>query len=131
MSKYSSTCKVLGSIVLALGIIGTLILAVNYGKVLDYGYDFAYTRDWVLTFTYLIGGCLITSIQSIVLFALGEILEFVERINCNIENEKHNSNSKTYESNSTIPQTIVWTCPTCGGINHRDTGTCGCGTRKP
>lgn len=158
MSKYSSICKTLGSIVLVLGIIGTLVLAVKYGKTvsLESNFGISYIRNWGLTFTYLIVGGVLTTVQSVVLFALGEMLDFISNINSSItgvygtkkqstgntENISENLNSNdiykenledlTYsKENCELPQSSsTKRCNSCNAICNIDAKECDiCGNK--
>ncbi|MBQ7975180.1 MAG: hypothetical protein IJ300_05795 [Clostridia bacterium] len=74
------TCKVFGYITLILGIIGTIVLAVIFGKIQDpmYVLNEHLIRSWPLTFFYLIAGAFATGFLSLIPFALSLILEYLD-----------------------------------------------------
>ena len=74
------TCEVFGYITLILGIIGTIAMAVIFGKVQDptFRYVENVVRSWPLTFGYLIGGAFTTGFLSIIPFSLSLILEYLD-----------------------------------------------------
>ena len=60
-------CKYIGIAILILGIIGSFIIASKLGNL-------GFERNWVLTIGYFFGGIAVTITQSVIFFALYELL---------------------------------------------------------
>lgn len=114
-------CKIMGFITLIFGIIGTIILAVVFGKesantILISGYE---KRNWALTIGYLFSGGFATAVLTVIFFSIAEILDYLQY------NYEKNEPELTpqYEGEG-------WKCE-CGRTNPNYTGTCTCGRTKP
>lgn len=70
-------CVTLGKVVLILCIIGYIALVWKNGVVIDYGISFKTDeqRNFLLIILWITGGMLLTTIESVFIFAFGEILE--------------------------------------------------------
>lgn len=129
-----NACNTLGTIVLVLGIIGSIILAWNNGVVVTYNSYLGVEeeRNVLLTIVWFVGGILSTAIGTVILTALGEILEHQEissRRMSEIENKLSLAVRKEKEADD-ITYNGSWKCPQCGRVNASYTGTCGCGQVK-
>lgn len=154
------TCKVLGGIMLVLGIIGTLVLAIAGGRTasIDYslyrGADIEYQRNWLLTIGYLFGGGVSTAFVSTMFFALAEILDDLGSIkylqnemihnlheiqtNVSLCNTSESVGASNLHSNASGSVNTVygfagsggWTCPECNRKNRSFEDTCVCGYHK-
>ena len=71
-------CKYIGIVILILGIIGSFIISSKLGNL-------GYERNWGLTIGYFVGGVFVTVVQSIILFALSELLSDHEFLSEQIE----------------------------------------------
>lgn len=129
-----NACNTLGTIVLVLGIIGSIALAWNNGVTVTYN---SYSgveekRSVLLTIIWLASGIFSTAILYVILASLKEILEYQESVLrriSDIENKMCNIESKDKESDD-IAYKGSWKCPQCGRVNASYTGTCGCGQTK-
>lgn len=148
-----NTCKILGGIVIVLGVIGTIVLAVAGGKTPDYGsYRVDYDRNWLLTIGYLFAGGLSTAFTATMFYALAEILEDLESVKY-LQNEVMrnihdmesivsnksgsadlpSSNVKVSDASSSIygfSGDGGWTCPECNRKNRSFENSCSCGYYK-
>lgn len=80
-SKYKEVLNGLAVLVLILGIIGSIVLAYNFGVDTRYSYYLKKTiteRNAGLTFVYFIAGTFVTCVQFVIMKALAECLEFLE-----------------------------------------------------
>lgn len=125
-------CNTMGYISLIGGAIGSIVLAIDNGKVAEisyYGVD--YERSIPMTIAWLIAGALCTAMTCIVFFALSDILEKLETL----EYYRTQSNSAVglmsdEQLNKKILSEDGWTCKKCGRVNYSYTGTCVCGCSK-
>lgn len=127
-------CTDLGRFVLILGIIGSIILAWNNGITVDYDSYHRVVeerRSLLLVIMWFAFGMFLTVIQSVVLNALGEILENQEYIIRKISesSSKVESLDKNKEKDE-IKYNNSWKCPECGRLNASYIGTCACGKTK-
>lgn len=120
-----NVCKYIGVAIFVLGIIGSFIIASKLGNL-------GYERDWGLTFGCFLGGIFSTVVQSVMFFALSELLEDNEFLSNQINNIKSETNQKENEAVKTEKKEIKdgWICPECGLKNYKYTFTCGCGYSK-
>ncbi len=128
-------CRTLGTIVLVLGIIGSIALAWNNGVTVTYNSYLGRTledRNLLLTIVWFVGGIITTGISATILHALGEILEVQESIAWKVssmENKVSSVNRKDRETDE-ITYKGSWKCSKCGRVNAKYTGTCACGQDK-
>lgn len=89
-----------------MGFIGSIGLAWSNGIVVRNSiYSIKEERSAFLTFVWFVVGMVVTAAGSIILFALGEILE-------------------------PLKGDGSWRCVNCGRVNAGHTGTCGCGQSR-
>ncbi|RKJ18382.1 hypothetical protein D7X48_18040 [bacterium D16-50] len=120
-------CMYLGYATIALGSIGSFIIAKNLGVSLTEGrYSVSYARNWPMTFGYFIGCLFVTAIFSAVLLGISKILESLEIIGDTLE-----ETAEEPEESEEEPLIDGWKCPSCGNNNPYYTGTCSCGQPKP
>lgn len=127
-------CNTLGTIVLVLGIIGSIALAWNNGVTVTYDSYLRVeeTRSILLTLVWFVGGILSTAIGTVILVSLGEILEYLEVLSrrvSEVEGKMSTVERKDKESDD-IAYKGSWKCPQCGRVNASYIGTCGCGQTK-
>lgn len=129
-----NVCRILGTIFLIFGIIGAIALAWNNGVTTSYS---AYSgieqeRNILLTLIWFVAGILCTAIGTVVLMALGEILEHQESIikKFSIIESKLNSVEQKDKEEDGITYNGSWKCTKCGRVNASYTGTCACGQVK-
>lgn len=127
-------CNILGTIVLVLGIIGSIALAWNNGVTVTYDSYFRIEekRSIFLTISWFVGGILSTAIGTVILVALGEILEHLKVLSrrvSEVESKLSSVERKDKESDD-IAYKGSWKCPQCGRVNASYIGTCGCGQTK-
>lgn len=127
-------CNTLGTIVLVLGIIGSIALAWNNGVTVTYdSYSgVEETRSILLTLVWFVAGILSTAIGTVILVSLGEILEYLEVLSrrvSEVEGKMSTVERKDKESDD-IAYKGSWKCPQCGRVNASYIGTCGCGQTK-
>ena len=128
------SCSILGAIVLVLGVIGSIGLAWNNGVTITYNAYFGIEkeRSMLLTMVWFVGGVFSTAIGTVILIALGEILENLETIlkRISVIEGKVSSVEKREKEADDITYNGSWKCPQCGRVNASYTGTCGCGQVK-
>lgn len=140
------TCGVLATIILILGFAGSIALAVIFGvrvEEVTEGTYYKYTtlvehRDPGLTFSIFFGSFVSVLIISIILYALSEILERLEKLeNANLKMasnvvNKTADNIIEVENKEPIPSAPngFWKCSHCGTINANAVKKCWCGERK-
>ena len=132
--NMQKSCSILGAIVLVLGIIGSIALAWNNGVTVTYDSYFGIEekRSVLLTIIWFVCGIFTTAVGTVILVALGEILEYQESISkriSEIEGKLSSVERKDKESDD-ITYKGSWKCPQCGRVNASYTGTCGCGQIK-
>ena len=86
-------------------------------------------------------GSLSAYISSMVLYAIGETADKVTSMLMvgfnsaddiyKLEGINRQGNTYGTKANVNTAGPEYWICPTCNKQNHRTTGTCGCGTRRP
>ncbi|MBQ8569367.1 MAG: hypothetical protein IJ446_09135 [Oscillospiraceae bacterium] len=123
-------CRVLSKVVLALGTIGSMILAGTLGKetsISAYG-AIQQERNWGTTIIVFLAAAFSVFLMFVILSALGEILENQERIMYS----QTNSASKNKISNSNSSNSGgTWTCPECDTVNSNSVRMCkDCGYTK-
>ncbi|MDE7435212.1 MAG: hypothetical protein K2N01_05270 [Lachnospiraceae bacterium] len=129
-------CSVLGSLVLIIGIIGSIVLAWSNGVVVSYSsyYGIKEERSMLLTFAWFAAGILMTAVGSVILMSLGEMIENQESIAyrvSEIESKLSLVEKKDKEADE-LRYSGSWKCEKCGRVNANHTGTCACGqTRGP
>lgn len=127
-------CNTLGAVVLVLGIIGSIGLAWNNGVTVTYNsyLGIEEERSILLTIMWFVGGIFGTAIGTVILTALGEILEYQESISKRISviEGKLDSVERKEKDADDIAYKGSWKCPQCGRVNASYTGTCGCGQVK-
>lgn len=74
-----SISKTFGGIILILGAIGSILVAIFFGKVMNY-HSLELERDWGMTLLLFVSCVLPSIVLSIILYALSEILERQEII---------------------------------------------------
>lgn len=82
----SKVLKVLATIILCLGLIGSVVLAFNLGY--DYPYSFMKEMNVPRFFGILVGGLLTTAITSGFLFFCGNVLDKLDEILYYLKNKK-------------------------------------------
>lgn len=127
-------CRILGIIVLVLGIIGSIALAWDNGVVVtsDFFDDIDSKRSISLTIGWFAGGLLSTAVASVILFSISEILERLEGLSwrvSEVEGKLESAERKEKEADD-ITYRGSWRCPECGRVNASYVGTCGCGQTK-
>lgn len=127
--KWSRYCTVFGVIELILGTIGSFVLANKLGYSSDTGI-FDLERDWILTISIFIGSMFIVGIISIILFAVGSIIDNQIQINVRLERITEMLYSLSKQDSPQINSNF-WKCPKCGKRNAAFVGTCDCGAAKP
>lgn len=129
-----NACNTLGTIVLVLGIISSIVLAWNNGVTVTYNsyLGIEEERNVFLTIVWFVGGILGTAIGTVILTVLGEILEYQESISKRISvvEGKLSSVERKEKEADDITYNGSWKCPQCGRVNASYTGTCGCGQVK-
>lgn len=86
ISKYKGLCKGLATVVLVLGIIGSIFFAAVYGEVKDVSYSLysgvskSTERSVTLTAIIFVSGIFSTGILYSILAGLGEALEYLEML---------------------------------------------------
>lgn len=127
-------CNILGTIVLVLGIIGSIALAWNNGVTVTYNsyYGVEEKRSILFTIVWFVTGILSTAIGTVILVALGEILEYQESISRRISEveSKISSVERKDKESDDIAYNGSWKCSQCGRVNANYIGTCGCGQTK-
>lgn len=138
-----SISKTFGGIILILGVIGSILVAIFFGKAMNY-HILELERDWRMTLLLFLSCALPSIVLSIILYALSEILERQEIIfkalNISMEsNDKRTSisydnaanvnatHSDLETHNTTMNMNISkssWKCPTCGHINDISQSSC-------
>ena len=107
-------CKSLGSLVLVLGIAGSMVLAVLIGQ------PFGKSPTAITTTLGIFLGTLIPSIMlSVILSALGEVLEKLENAEKKID--------ACMETIKELAGKETWKCPVCGKENPISVKVCECG----
>lgn len=129
-----SACKTLGIIYLILGVIGSFAIASSNGVTVSYNTYSGITeeRSLLLTVAWFVSGILITAIGTVILYALGEILENQESLMwrmSEIEGKLYAMEKKEKKPNA-IANGDSWKCPKCGRVNANHTGTCACGQKR-
>ena len=121
-----------------LGIIGALVLANQYGKVVDYAYGgkIYYARNWGLTLGIFFGSALGCFAVFCILLGISEVLERQEMIQARLSQLESNvmasgSKIERIASSTANAGANEWKCEKCGRINPNTVGTCGCGQSKP
>ena len=126
-------CNALGTIILIFGIVGSIALAWNNGVTVSYGtYSIIEKRSILHTILWLVCGIIGTAIGTVILFALGEMLENQEMLFnkvSNMENSVNSTERKNRDLND-IEYNGSWKCSQCGRVNASYTGTCACGQAK-
>ena len=83
-SKYKSTCKILGTFVLVLGLVVFMFFAMKilapYLSQIRYGGSIDYNADFFFMVGFALIELILTCVLPTILFALGESLEFSEQI---------------------------------------------------
>ena len=144
--SMKKTCGVLATVILILGFIGSIVLAGVFGVRIEEvteGTYYKYTtlvehRDYGLTFGIFFGAFISVLIVSIILYALSEILERLEKlegINLKTPNEAVNEatdNTIKVSEKEPTPSTPdgFWKCAHCGTINLNRVKKCWCSQRK-
>ena len=103
-SKYKDLVNVLAGIVVVFGIIGTIAVAYVFGvdiEISSYSYKTYTERNWGTTFIYLISGGLITTIEAVMMSAIGECLEFGEKLSEKLD--KLNGKEEINSTDSELP----------------------------
>lgn len=122
-------CKYLGIATIVLGIIGSIILASSGGvqSTLTAHLEVETVRNWPLTIGYFVAGLFFTSIASVILLGISDVLDYCESIGYYITGTNDENGVKV---ESKDPDKTFWKCPQCGKNNPPYTGTCGCGYAK-
>lgn len=109
------------NVLFIISIVAVIICAIVFGR--DAYGDFSFGSFILIA----VVGILVSYISCLFLSAFGELVENSGIIAYNTE--------KTVTSNQEIikrqSSDDYWTCPNCKKSNHKSTGTCGCGTRRP
>ena len=134
MNDLGSLCKKLATIYGFLGAIGTIILAVKFGKVADIGWSGVdYERDWGLTLTIFFASGLSVAIVTVALYTLGEIHDKLVGLKYLFEDANKPSalqeGAKEAEDRK-ILENGGWKCPDCGKIHRGYETSCTCGRSK-
>lgn len=82
-SNFKDVINLMASIVLILGILGTIVIAIKFGVdvvVSPYSYNTYTDRNVGLTILYLVAGGFVTSVEYVIMRGLGECLEFQEKL---------------------------------------------------
>lgn len=139
--------KTFGGIILFIGVIGSILIAIFFGKVMNY-HSLELERNWGMTLLLFVSCALPSIVLSIILYTLSEILERQESIlkalNITMETNdektsisyddmvkaKHSS-LETHNVTHEISKSS-WKCPTCGHINDVSQSACGlCKITRP
>lgn len=123
---------ILAEVVLLLGVLGSICLAVLYGKMPELSYSgVVYERNWPMTIGILIGGCLLSVMSAIFFEFMSEVVGLLFSIKRASENEKIMIKSmcelqeqKYYEERN------QWKCSTCGRIHDKSELSCLCGKKQ-
>lgn len=133
MKKHTikNNCYLLGKIVIALGIIASIMIAIDEGVVTTTTrYGNAEERSLILTIMFLLYGLLFTAIGSMPFFVAGKVIELLESIQENTRiNSTIQSNILASENTNTVPSDS-WKCSQCGRVNKNYIGECACGQSK-
>lgn len=116
-------CKYLSYAVLALGTIGSIVMAKTYGVVLKPAKLTSITeRSWPLTIGIFIGCMFSVSVLFVILRALYEILEKLESLEYNTEKQSQPDSALSAAAKEVEEKQILskggWKCPDCGKINY-------------
>lgn len=130
-----TACRALGTAILIMGFIGSIGLAWSNGIVVhNYVYRIEEERSAFFTFIWFAAGMIVTAAFSIVLFALGEVLEVQESIAYRVSLMENASSSEKESANARDKELLKgdgsWKCVNCGRVNPGHTGTCGCGQSR-
>ena len=112
----SKLLKVLSIIVLIFGLIGAFILGSAY-------------KDAAFAIGVFIGAFFSSFVLFAILYALGEILDRLDRMEavndkpCTVENVKLNVENQYLPNN-------LWKCSHCGTVNDNSVKVCWCGQKK-
>lgn len=133
MAKF---LKVLSIIVIVFGIIGSIIMAINFGttkEVVSTIYDTSVktkTNIGVLLGV-LVSGLLSTAILYGILAGLSEVIEKLEKLDFQTKTlNKENLISIKKQDSKVTSSSGGWECPQCGNYNEAYTSTCKCGRRR-
>lgn len=144
-----SISKTFGAVIFILGIIGSVFIAIFFGKAINY-HSLELERNWGITIILFVSCALPSIILSIILYALSEILERQEIIfkalNISLEandkitsisydnavNEAHSDLGAHNAATTMNISKSSWKCPTCGHINDISQSSCGlCKLTRP
>lgn len=130
-----TACRALGTVILIMGFIGSIGLAWSNGIVVRNSiYSIKEERSAFLTFLWFVVGMVVTAAGSIILFALGEILEAQESILYRVSWMESPSSLEKESTDSQNKEPLKgdgsWRCVNCGRVNAGHTGTCGCGQSR-
>ena len=122
------TIKKIAIICFFVGVAGSVILAIVYGKV-PTGY-YAEMRFNFFAFLGILVGCLIVNfINSILLYAFGDLVDNVKTMAKNNSPVRENKsataeNSSAVKQNSNINYAETWVCKKCGSRNPKSRMSC-------
>ncbi len=118
-------CKYLGYVTLVVGIIGSIIIAKDFGIELSGRHI---ERNWTSTFSYFIAGLFVTAVWTSLLLGISAVLESLESLKSFQKEEKEYRLLQIHDEDVAKN---YWKCPQCGKSNPPYTGTCSCGQVKP
>lgn len=84
--NMSKVCRVIGYIVLVLGLIGSFWLANTFG----YSYDYRYRRDWNLTMIYFMVGCFSTAMMGTIFLGMATIIDKIDEVKGLLNGDEEN-----------------------------------------
>lgn len=120
---------ILAKAVLILGVLGSICLAVSFGKISYAGV--VYDRNWPMTIGILMGGCLYSVMTASLFQFMSEVVDLLFSIISASKNEETMIKSifelqeqKYYEERN------QWKCSTCGRIHDKSEQVCMCGRRQ-
>lgn len=123
--KKSIFYKIVGCIIIVLGVIGSLIDGVKIGDILG---AFYYGEISEITFHWFIRGALTSILLGLIFIGIGSIMKSIEGLkNDGNRHEKHEINEKE----SSAEAFYLWTCVSCGKRNHISNTVCDkCGCKR-
>lgn len=136
-----NTCKLIGYIWSIFGFISSIILAYSYGKVRDtYHFlgstQYSSERNWLLTILIFMISLLSVAVISVILFALSEVLFYLESLKHNMNSIRSANNNLAGNDNKTDVLSLnnnaaYWICKECSTKNSNTVISCkNCGTYK-
>ena len=116
--------KKLAIICFFVGVVGSIILAIVYGKA-PTGYYNEMSFNFFAFLGFLVGGLLVNFVSSIFLYAFGDLVDNVKTMARNNSPVRNDSASTTEKNNNnSINYADTWVCKKCGARNPKSKMSC-------